>query len=168
MRLAPGYDASMDAEPRTWGRSHAIRLEGPNTGPGIAAVTIVTSGRRSVLGPPRDIAGALDEDVGLVSRDGHVRVLVACGMPDHLHLMLDLDGQGQPLWQYVNVWKGLWTRRLALPEERPFWQRTFHDHWIRHGEAQECALYVIANPVRRGLVSEWQDWPWTRVHIPLV
>ncbi len=65
------------------------------------------------------------------------------------------------------MWKGLWTRRLALPHERPFWQRTFYDHWMRHGEEREYALYIIANPVRRGLVSEWPQWPWTRVFISL-
>jgi REP element-mobilizing transposase RayT len=153
--------------PRTWRRSHAMRLEGLNSGPGIAAVTMVAAERRAVLGPPRDIGGALEEDLGHGSRDGHARILVACAMPDHLHLMVELDGGGLPLWQYVNVWKGLWTRRLALPHERPFWQRTFYDHWMRHGEALEYALYIIANPVRRGLVSEWPQWPWTRVYIPL-
>ena len=153
--------------PRTWRRSHAVRLEGPNVGPGIVAVTIVTAERRAALAPPRDIRGTLEDDLDRNSRDGHARILVACAMPDHLHVMLELDGEGRPLWDYVNVWKGLWTRRLAHPHERPFWQRTFYDHWMRHDEAREYAFYIIANPVRRGLVREWPQWPWTRVYIPL-
>ena len=154
--------------PKTWGRSHALRLPGPNIGPGIAATTVVTHERVPLLVHPRDVAGALDQDLGRGSTDGHATVLVACFMPDHVHLLLRLDGKGRSLSSYVNVWKGLWTRRLALRGEADLWQRTFFDHWMRHGEDLEYARYIVANPVRRGLVSKWEDYPFTRVMVPLL
>jgi REP element-mobilizing transposase RayT len=131
-------------------------------------VTIATHARRAVLMPPRDLAGALDRDLGPASKDGHADILVACFMPDHVHLMIHLDGLGRSLSQYVNVWKGLWTRRLGVAGETPFWQRTFYDHWMRKGEDLEYARYIAANPVRRGLVCEWQDYPFTRCFVPLI
>jgi putative transposase len=154
--------------PKTWRSSHAFRLPGPNIGPGVAAVTVVTHQRRPILAHPRDVVGALDQDLGPGSKDGHATVVVACFMPDHVHLMVRLDGKGRSLSDYVNVWKGLWTRRLALAGELPFWQRTFFDHWMRRGEDLEYARYIVANPVRRGLVGEWREYPFTRAMVPLL
>jgi len=96
-----------------------------------------------------------------------VSVLVACFLPDHVHLMLRFDGEGRALSDYVNVWKGLWTRRLARQDEDPFWQRTFFDHWMRHGEDAEYARYIVGNPIRKGLVAEWRDYPFTRAYVPI-
>ena len=154
--------------PKTWSRSHSWRLPGSNVGPGVAAVTIVTRERLPVLVPPRDVAGALDQDLGRGSKDGHATVVVVCFMPDHVHLLVCLDGNGRSLGDYVNVWKGLWTRRLALPGEAPFWQRTFFDHWMRRGEDLEYARYIVANPFRKGLVGEGQEYPFTRAMVPLM
>ncbi|MCU0293704.1 MAG: transposase, partial [Thermoanaerobaculaceae bacterium] len=117
---------------------------------------------------PRDIEGALDADLGTQSLDGHARVLVACFMPDHVHLLLQLDGQGRPLSEYVRTLKRAWTIRLAHPGEAPFWQRTFYDHWMRHDETLEYARYIVANPERKGLVARWQDYPFLRIFIPLL
>jgi REP element-mobilizing transposase RayT len=109
--------------------------------------------------------GALDEDLGMGSRDGHANVVVVCIMPDHVHLMLSMDGRGSALWEYVKVWKGLWTRRLGKDQRRPFWQRTFYDHWMRRDEGRSYAAYIVGNPVRKGLVKDWRDYPYTRVHV---
>jgi putative transposase len=95
-------------------------------------------------------------------------VFLACFMPDHVHALLQLDGHGRSLSEYVNKWKGQWTRRMSLPGEAPFWQRTFYDHWMRKGEDLEYAWYIVANPVRKRLVHCWQDHPFTRVYISLL
>ncbi len=152
---------------RTWGSNRAVRLPGPNTGPGAVAVTVVVNGRRPLLISPRDISGALDVDLAMVSPDGHVKVLIACFMPDHIHLMLMLDGKGSPLGQYIRQWKTKWTKRLRGGDEKPLWQRSFYDHWMRKDEAQAYAAYIVANPMRKGLVESWQAYPYTRVNMPL-
>jgi hypothetical protein len=28
-------------------------------------------------------------------------------------------------------------------------------------------FYIANNPIRRGLVDDWQKWPWTRVFIKM-
>ena len=152
---------------RTWGMGRAVRLPGPNVGPGCVAVTMVVRGRRRLLVPPRDVAGALDGDLGVSSPDGHAAVLVACFMPDHVHLLLHLDGDGSSVAQYVRQWKTRWTRRLSAESERPLWQRSFYDHWMRRNEAPVYAAYLVGNPVRKGMVEDWRGYACTRVYLPL-
>jgi REP element-mobilizing transposase RayT len=152
---------------KTWGKSRAVRLPGPNRGPGAVAVTIVVKDRRPLLVAPRDVRGALDADLGRSSADGHCQIHLACFMPDHVHLVLELDGKARPLWEYIRFWKTRWTQRLAEESERPIWQRSFYDHWMRNNEVEEYARYILANPVRKGLVAKWQDYPFTRLYRPL-
>ena len=43
-------------------------------------------------------------------------------------------------------------------------QKNFHDHIIRAPKDLSTQLmYVVENPVRRGLVAHWQDYPFTGV-----
>jgi len=147
---------------KTWGKSRAVRLPGSNKGPGVVAVTTVVSNRRHLLTAQRDVKGALDEDLGRRSFDGHARILLACFMPDHVHLLVKLDGNGSSISQYVRQWKTKWVNRLARPDEKPFWQRSFYDHWVRSNETEELATYIAGNPVRAGFVKSWQDYPFTR------
>ena len=43
------------------------------------------------------------------------------------------------------------------------WQRGFFDHRLRGCEsAAEKTKYIRMNPVRAGLVSDPQDWPYQR------
>ena len=41
------------------------------------------------------------------------------------------------------------------------WQRSFWDHFLRAEEQlEEVVSYGLNNPVRRGLVEDWQDYPF--------
>src|SRR5262249_23976850 len=43
----------------------------------------------------------------------------------------------------------------------PHWQKGFFDHLLRSEESYEQKWhYVRENPVRHGLVKNWQDWPF--------
>ena len=130
-------------------------------------MTFCTHERRAVLTMKRDLAGALDLDLGRASPDGHASVLVACAMPDHVHVLVSVDGLGQPIWQYVRSWKAKWSVRLALPGEKPFWQRSFYDHWMRKDEEGAYAAYILANPVRKRLVADWREYPHSRCYVSL-
>jgi putative transposase len=43
----------------------------------------------------------------------------------------------------------------------PHWQKGFFDHILRNEESY-CGKwsYVRENPVRAGLVKNWQEWPF--------
>lgn len=43
----------------------------------------------------------------------------------------------------------------------PHWQKGFFDHVLRCSESySQKWQYMLENPVRAGLVSEWSQWPW--------
>ncbi len=152
-------------KPRSWARSHAFRLPGKNVGPGLVAVTWCTHERRCINAEMEIISQALDDDLGRESHDGHAQVIVVTIMPDHVHLMLGMDGRGLSLWEYVKMWKWLWTRRLTKERGEQLWQRSFYDHWMRREEGSEYAAYIVENSVRKGIVKNWRDYPYTRVYV---
>jgi putative transposase len=42
-----------------------------------------------------------------------------------------------------------------------FWQSEWFDHWTRDDtETARVTAYIRQNPVKAGLVRQWQDWPW--------
>jgi putative transposase len=79
-------------------------------------------------------------------------------MPDHIHLFVrgSLDFS---LRQWIRMMKrAISSVILAAP---PHWQQGFFDHLIRHSESYaEKWEYVRQNPVRAGLVTRSEEWPW--------
>ncbi|MGV3663271.1 MAG: REP-associated tyrosine transposase [Prosthecobacter sp.] len=85
-------------------------------------------------------------------------------MPNHIHLLLDI--QDLPLAKWIQHLKGA-TARTAnqlLRRTGPFWQADYWDTYMRDVEHEERTVrYIRNNPVKAGLVSDWKAWPWTYV-----
>ena len=82
-------------------------------------------------------------------------------MPDHLHWLVAL-GDRIALSEVVGRVKSYSARRLITASgiEDRVWQPGFHDHALRREEdLAATARYVIANPVRAGLVRSVGDYP---------
>ncbi len=44
----------------------------------------------------------------------------------------------------------------------PFWQKRYYDHNVRsHQSFDEKLHYIHRNPVKRGLVANPEEWPWS-------
>ena len=84
-------------------------------------------------------------------------------MPDHLHWLMSL-GEETKLSTTVGRVKNESARRINEVLDRtglPVWQRGFHDHALRREEElRETARYVVANPLRAGLVARLGDYAW--------
>jgi putative transposase len=79
-------------------------------------------------------------------------------MPDHVHLFVQ-GGGGFVLSEWVRMLKR--TLSKAIVERLPHWQDGFFDHLVRHEESYgEKWEYVRQNPVRAGLVSDAEHWPY--------
>ena len=49
-----------------------------------------------------------------------------------------------------------------LERRGKFWQHESYDHVVRdEAELKRIRQYVLNNPVKAGLVAEFQDWPWS-------
>ena len=86
-------------------------------------------------------------------------------MPDHVHFCC-----APGLWPTPDFhkWMKYWKSKVALsfPTEhaRPLWQRQCWDTQLRQGESfEEKCRYMVNNPVRKGLVSKAEDWPYQGV-----
>jgi putative transposase len=83
-------------------------------------------------------------------------------MPDHVHGLLTFPPSPHTVRNAISLWKR-WTARQLRIE----WERDFFEHRLRSDESwREKADYILANPVRKGLVKEAKDWPWVFVPKP--
>ncbi|MGV8886475.1 MAG: REP-associated tyrosine transposase [Pseudomonas sp.] len=81
-------------------------------------------------------------------------------MPDHFHWLIQL--QKGSLAQLMCQVKSLSTRWINAANGRAgsLWQQSFHDHALRREEdLVKLARYVVANPLRAGLVEKLGDYP---------
>jgi len=83
-------------------------------------------------------------------------------MPDHIHLFCAPGiNPIEPLDQWVRYWKNVASKNWPRLDEHPIWQRDFWDTQLRrHENYDEKWDYVLENPVRAGLVSKSEDWPF--------
>ncbi|MGA0094112.1 MAG: REP-associated tyrosine transposase [Chthoniobacterales bacterium] len=77
-------------------------------------------------------------------------------MPDHLHALLSFPRQTNGIQHVIKNWKAWTAKHLRIK-----WQRDFFEHRLRADEgATEKFNYILANPVRAGLVDSAVAWPW--------
>ncbi len=86
-------------------------------------------------------------------------VLLYCFMPDHLHLILQGQDEQSDLYATILDFKHSGGIYLWRSHSHYHLQKNFYDHLIRSANELATQLtYVAENPVRRGLVSRWQDY----------
>ena len=88
-------------------------------------------------------------------------VPVYCFMPDHQHLILTGTHGDSDILKTIASYKqrtGFW---MTVNKPKMKWQKNFYDHVIRtHEEIVNQVRYILDNPVRKGLVSSWQEYPF--------
>ncbi|NYI18995.1 hypothetical protein FHR53_002572 [Xanthomonas arboricola] len=83
-------------------------------------------------------------------------------MPDHVHWLLQL-GDVTPLARTVSCMKEASTRAVNRQRELPsaVWTRAYHDRALRKDDdLRIVACYLIANPLRAGMVERVGDYPF--------
>jgi len=123
-------------------------------------VTAVTHGRKPLFADFH-CARSLVRCLRHMQAAGRAETYCFVVMPDHLHWLLAL-GEGQELSALVQATKSYCARQVnALRRENgPVWQAGFHDHALRAEEdVVAVARYLVANPVRAGLVGRVGDYP---------
>jgi REP element-mobilizing transposase RayT len=105
-------------------------------------------------------------------------VYAYCLMPDHLHFlcrpMIPIQGvvngggrgmQPESVLDHVARFKSFTTQRAwAFGVAGELWQRSSYDA-ITDGSrpTEEIARYILANPLRKGLVEDWTEWPFSGI-----
>jgi REP element-mobilizing transposase RayT len=92
---------------------------------------------------------------------GDAEALCWVVMPDHVHLLLQL--REVPLHRVMNRFKSTTAIRLnrTIGRAGRFWQPGYHDRALRReDDLRATARYVVANPLRAGLVRKLADYPF--------
>ena len=126
----------------------------------IYLITTVTSRRDPVFSDL--LAGRIVvNEMRSLEEGGSADTLAWVLMPDHLHWLMQL-GAGQTLAGTVKTLKGRSSRSLNryLCREGAVWQSAYHDHAVRRDEElNRLARYIVANPLRAGIVASVRDYP---------
>jgi REP element-mobilizing transposase RayT len=117
-------------------------------------ITICVEGRHPVLANPQ----VLDAVKNFCTTNPKWQTLAAVIMPDHLHALVSPLDRDAPIIQF-SVGLKRFVRRTVSAEWK--WQEGVFDRLLRREESTESKwLYMRENPVRAGLVSRWEDWPY--------
>ena len=82
-------------------------------------------------------------------------------MPEHVHLLIS-EPERAKLSVALQMLKQNVARQLREPEGGPFWQPRYYDFCVwSDAKRIEKLRYIHRNPVRRGLVSSPEQWPWS-------
>ena len=81
-------------------------------------------------------------------------------LPDHLHMVASPAIDNSDLLTFVDRFKGKSARLgWSFGNQGRLWQPRSYDHVIRKAEdLNEVGEYILANPVRLGLVDRWEDY----------
>lgn len=95
-------------------------------------------------------------------------------MPNHVHMVIEVNDTVGQVNNLSNIYTGLlspilfsikrYTARQAniiLNREGKFWQHESYDHIVRNEtELNNTIRYILMNPVKAGLASNWREWQW--------
>jgi REP element-mobilizing transposase RayT len=118
-------------------------------------ITIATASRTPVFTSfaPARIAARCFYDAAIAR---HSQTLAFVVMPDHVHWLCQLNETGS-LTESIRLYKA----KVSWSLGARIWQRGFHDHALRHeDDLRDTARYIVANPLRAGLVKEPGQYPY--------
>ena len=95
-----------------------------------------------------------------ISSEMNYSIITYCFMPDHLHILTSGDERIN-LIKFVKQFKQITGYNFKKDTGRSLWQKSFYDHVVRKEEdLNSIAEYIFNNPVRKGLVEDYDDYPF--------
>ena len=126
----------------------------------VCFITICTEGKTPSF-QNKALTWAFIDQLKTNAESNGVPVFAYCFMPDHVHPVV-APGIEKDIVKFVGEYKGRTTRiAWGFGIKGKFWQTSFHDHFLRKEEdVRDTVMYVLNNPVRKGLVQEWREYPY--------
>jgi len=126
----------------------------------IYCITTVVRERRSLFADMTS-ARLMVRELRRLHEEGEVISLAWVVMPDHLHWLIQLN-ENRTLSRVVKTLKArsALTINRYMCKQGSLWQRAYFDRAARKDEdIHQIARYIVANPLRAGLVQEIGDYP---------
>ena len=95
-----------------------------------------------------------------------IRIHAVVVMPEHVHMLFSIlidESESDPLlYEVLGAIKGASAHKVnkLLGRKGHVWVAESFDRMVRAGEYERYRNYIIMNPVRRGLVSNPDDYKW--------
>ena len=125
----------------------------------IYLLTTVTAYRRPLF-KNSELARAACRSIHEQENWGDASLLCWVLMPDHWHGLVQL-GHCDSLPMVMNRFKAAVARQLNCTRTAVVWGRGYHDRALRHqDDIRTVARYIVANPLRAGLVDSVLDYPY--------
>lgn len=147
---------------KIYSRKDSLRLQRFDySWPRIYFVTIVAQDRQAKFLDER-VAIATVDSLKKLRTEFCFNLYIYCLMPEHFHGLIGPGESGRTFGGLCGAFKSLSTREYWNWYDGKLWQRQFFDHIIRNQQDFEETLeYIRMNPVRRGLVKDPKEWPYT-------
>ena len=82
-------------------------------------------------------------------------------MPDHMHCILRGSTETSDILRAMRSFKQYSGHWLSVNHPAVRWQKDFYDRILTTElELEDCIWYMLNNPVRGGLVSNWKEYPY--------
>jgi REP element-mobilizing transposase RayT len=114
-----------------------------------------------------EIANLVVNCLEWVEREWNWRIPSYVIMPNHVHLLMVSNRQAKrsltKTLAAINRHTAIEANKILTRPGKRFWQAESFDHWCRGVDKEQAVIrYVHQNPVKAGLVKNWQDWPWVK------
>jgi putative transposase len=125
------------------------------------SLTICTKDRKHLFTNPETIEAVLTT-IRRSATAHDFAILAYCFMADHIHLIVSAVSESADLQKFVAKWKQSSGFAYKQRTRESLWQTSYFDHVLRDDEETSRAVrYVLENPVRKGLVAEFSDYPFS-------
>ena len=96
---------------------------------------------------------------------GNYELIAYAVMANHVHLLINPKAAPSKLLRTLKGFTAREANRVLSRTGEPFWQHESYDHWVRdQAELERIRGYIENNPVRAGLASRPEDYPWSSAH----
>jgi REP-associated tyrosine transposase len=127
-------------------------------GPHRYFLTICTHKRRRLFVGHDAVAPVLSQ-LSYTAAAQAFAVSAYCFMPDHFHSLMEGTEPNSDFRQFVRLFKQRSSFRWNKSHETQLWQRSYFERVLRSEESTlMVARYILANPVRGGLVRSPEDY----------
>ena len=82
-------------------------------------------------------------------------------MPDHAHFLVEGKQDDSDMRKFISMYKqktGYWYKQQY---KKPLWQINYYEHVVRNKDkAHPIVNYIFNNPVKKGIVEDFSDYPF--------
>ncbi len=145
---------------KTYGKKRSLRLKDFDYSQPFAYFVTICTYRKSSYFKEKEVALSVMNTIRELKSKLGYRIYCYCIMPDHLHLILNPAESNIALPKFIRMVKSKTAVQLLKESGiSRLWQRSYYEHVLRKNEnLAEAVNYVLLNPVRKGVVTDYREY----------